>query len=61
MRGHTLIGERILHAAPDARAGRRIVRSSHERFDGTGYPDGLAGIEIPLRRASSSSATPSTR
>jgi HD-GYP domain-containing protein (c-di-GMP phosphodiesterase class II) len=26
----------------------KIVRSHHERFDGTGYPDGLAGEEIPL-------------
>ena len=58
---HTLIGARILHAAPDLSQLARLVRSSHERFDGKGYPDGLAGDEIPLARASSSSATPSTR
>ena len=34
-------------AACSARSGT-IVRSHHERFDGTGYPDGLAGEEIPL-------------
>jgi diguanylate cyclase (GGDEF)-like protein/PAS domain S-box-containing protein len=48
MRRHTLIGERILVAAPAlARAGK-LVRWTHERFDGKGYPDGLAGEEIPL-------------
>ena len=36
-----------MHAAP-ALAAARLVRSSHERFDGTGYPDRLAGDEIPL-------------
>jgi two-component system cell cycle response regulator len=45
---HPLIGERILSAAPALRPVARIVRSSHERWDGGGYPDGLAGIEIPL-------------
>jgi diguanylate cyclase (GGDEF)-like protein/PAS domain S-box-containing protein len=48
MRTHTLIGERILGAAPSLARAARIVRSSHERFDGRGYPDGLAGDEIPL-------------
>ena len=48
MRRHTIIGERILMAAPALRPVARIVRSSHERFDGSGYPDGLAGEEIPL-------------
>ena len=38
-----------------------IVRSSHERYDGLGYPDGLAGEAIPIERGSSSAATPSTR
>jgi diguanylate cyclase (GGDEF)-like protein len=48
VRRHTIIGERILMAAPALRPVARLVRSSHERFDGTGYPDGLAGEEIPL-------------
>ncbi len=48
MRRHPLIGERILLAAPALRPVARLVRSSHERWDGTGYPDGLCGDEIPL-------------
>jgi diguanylate cyclase (GGDEF)-like protein len=48
MRTHTLIGERILAAAPALTAIAPLVRSSHERVDGTGYPDGLSGQEIPL-------------
>ena len=43
-----MIGERILHGAPDLTHVAGLVRSSHERFDGTGYPDGLAGTDIPL-------------
>ncbi|HEV3070708.1 MAG TPA: diguanylate cyclase [Solirubrobacteraceae bacterium] len=48
MRRHTILGERILMAASALRPVARLVRSSHERFDGGGYPDGLAGQEIPL-------------
>jgi HD-GYP domain-containing protein (c-di-GMP phosphodiesterase class II) len=48
MRRHTLIGERILAAAPALGGAARLVRSSHEAWDGSGYPDELAGIEIPL-------------
>ena len=48
MRTHTLIGERILAEAPALAEAAKIVRSSHERYDGDGYPDGLAGDEIPL-------------
>jgi two-component system, cell cycle response regulator len=48
MRRHTLIGERILAAAPALGAAARLVRSSHEAWDGTGYPDALSGVEIPL-------------
>jgi diguanylate cyclase (GGDEF)-like protein len=48
MRRHTIIGERILMAAPALTPVARIVRSTHERWDGQGYPDGLAGEEIPL-------------
>ena len=40
---HTLIGQRILGAAPALRPVGAIVRSTHENWDGTGYPDGLAG------------------
>jgi two-component system, cell cycle response regulator len=48
IRAHTLIGERIIAAAPALVPIARLVRSSHERWDGAGYPDGLAGEEIPL-------------
>jgi HD-GYP domain-containing protein (c-di-GMP phosphodiesterase class II) len=48
VRQHTILGERILSAAPALRPVARIVRSSHERWDGAGYPDGLAGDTIPL-------------
>jgi len=41
-------GERIISAAPALTAVARLVRSSHERWDGAGYPDGLAGESIPL-------------
>ncbi len=48
IRRHTIIGERILAAAPSLGPSARLVRSSHERIDGRGYPDGLAAAEIPL-------------
>jgi HD-GYP domain-containing protein (c-di-GMP phosphodiesterase class II) len=48
MHKHTLIGERIIAAAPALVPVARLVRSSHERWDGGGYPDGLAGEAIPL-------------
>ncbi len=48
VRRHTLIGERILLAAPALAPVAAIVRSSHERWDGTGYPDRLSGKATPL-------------
>jgi diguanylate cyclase (GGDEF)-like protein len=48
MRQHTILGERILSGAAALRPVARIVRSTHERWDGRGYPDGLAGSRIPL-------------
>jgi HD-GYP domain-containing protein (c-di-GMP phosphodiesterase class II) len=45
---HTVIGERILSSAPALSRIGRIVRSTHERMDGLGYPDGLGGEQIPL-------------
>jgi diguanylate cyclase (GGDEF)-like protein len=47
VRQHTVIGERIVAAAPPLLPVARLVRSSHERWDGGGYPDGLAGESIP--------------
>jgi len=48
LREHALIGERMLRGLPLLREAAPIVRHEHERFDGTGYPDRLAGEEIPL-------------
>ena len=48
MRQHTIIGERILNSVPALSPVARIVRSSHEHWDGGGYPDALRGAEIPL-------------
>jgi HD-GYP domain-containing protein (c-di-GMP phosphodiesterase class II) len=48
IRRHTEIGERILAAAPALRPAATLVRASHEAWDGSGYPDRLAGEDIPL-------------
>jgi diguanylate cyclase (GGDEF)-like protein len=48
MQRHSLIGERIVAAAPTLSAIAPIVRAAHERPDGTGYPDGLKLADIPI-------------
>jgi two-component system, cell cycle response regulator len=48
IRRHTIIGERIVAAAPALSRVATLVRASHERWDGAGYPDNLAGEAIPL-------------
>jgi diguanylate cyclase (GGDEF)-like protein len=48
VRQHTIVGERILRASPALRSVATIVRASHENWDGSGYPDGLTGDDIPL-------------
>jgi len=49
MQTHTVIGEQMLRGVAVLKGeGLRIVRSHHERWDGKGYPDGLAGQEVPL-------------
>jgi HD-GYP domain-containing protein (c-di-GMP phosphodiesterase class II) len=45
---HCEVGERILAAAPAMGQVANLVRASHERFDGAGYPDGQSGDDIPL-------------
>jgi putative nucleotidyltransferase with HDIG domain len=47
MDAHTAIGARMLERIPFLAPVAPLVRSAHERFDGRGYPDGLAGAEIP--------------
>lgn len=48
MRQHPVWGEQILADGEGFALARRIARWHHENFDGTGYPDGLAGIQIPF-------------
>ncbi len=48
MRRHTIIGDRLCGELRTLRKVRPIVRSHHERLDGSGYPDGLIGDEVPL-------------
>jgi HD-GYP domain-containing protein (c-di-GMP phosphodiesterase class II) len=48
IRQHTLVGERILGAVPGLSRVGKIVRHTHERWNGTGYPDGLSGNAVPL-------------
>jgi diguanylate cyclase (GGDEF)-like protein len=48
IRGHTVIGERIVSAAPALAPVAALIRSSHERWDGSGYPDTLLEDRIPL-------------
>jgi two-component system cell cycle response regulator len=47
MRRHTIIGEDILNVAPALQPVAALVRASHERWDGKGYPDGMSGDAIP--------------
>ena len=51
VRRHTVIGERIILAAPALARVATLVRSSHERWDGAGYPDALAADADSARRA----------
>jgi response regulator RpfG family c-di-GMP phosphodiesterase len=48
MRKHPVIGQNIIKPIEDLRAAGTIIRSHHERFDGKGYPDNLAGDDIPF-------------
>lgn len=50
MKQHTLIGERIILAIGCRKSTEvaQMIRHHHERFDGSGYPDGLSGTEIPV-------------
>jgi len=49
METHTVLGEAMLSGVVFLKGeGLKIVRSHHERWDGRGYPDGLAGDEIPI-------------
>jgi diguanylate cyclase (GGDEF)-like protein len=48
MHQHTVIGQRIVSVAPALVRAGALIRSSHERFDGGGYPDRLAGEQIPI-------------
>ena len=48
MRRHVLAGEQILNRIPFLRPASSVVRHHHERYDGKGYPHGVAGERIPL-------------
>ena len=48
MREHPAIGERIVASVDGLRHLAPAIRAEHERWDGTGYPDGLRGEDIPL-------------
>ena len=48
IRQHTVTGAEMVQSVPELSGIAPLVRHSHERWDGRGYPDGLAGEEIPL-------------
>lgn len=48
MKKHTIYGEQLLGEAPFLEMARHIARHHHEKYDGSGYPDGLRGEEIPI-------------
>jgi two-component system cell cycle response regulator len=47
MRRHPLVGADVVSRVPALRVLAPVIRAHHERWDGTGYPDGLAGAAIP--------------
>jgi putative two-component system response regulator len=48
MQSHPVVGERLCQQLRTLAPVRPIIRSHHERLDGSGYPDGLAGDDVPL-------------
>jgi cyclic di-GMP phosphodiesterase len=48
IKSHTVIGDRLCSDLRSLHVARPIVRSHHERLDGSGYPDGLRGFQVPL-------------
>jgi putative two-component system response regulator len=48
VKSHTVVGDELCRGLRSLQAVRPIVRHHHERLDGSGYPDGLRGAEIPL-------------
>ena len=48
METHPVVGARILQPLPFLARAREVVLHHHERWDGSGYPDGLKGLEIPM-------------
>jgi len=48
IKAHTLIGDSLVSNLRSLQAVRPIIRHHHERLDGSGYPDGLRGDEVPL-------------
>jgi len=48
MKRHTSNGAKVLSGSPNLEMARRIAQSHHENFDGSGYPDGLGGTNIPI-------------
>ena len=48
MRRHTIVGAEMLARIPFFADVHPLVRGHHERWDGAGYPDGLAGAQIPI-------------
>ena len=61
VRRHTVAGEKLLRSFPSLDPVGALVRSTHERYDGSGYPDGLSAARSPSSRGSSRPATLSTR
>lgn len=48
VRAHVTLGADLVRRVPELAAAADAIRHHHERYDGSGYPDGLAGEEIPL-------------
>lgn len=48
IKSHTVVGDRLCSDLRSLHPARPIVRSHHERLDGSGYPDGLRGTDVPL-------------
>ncbi len=48
LKAHATIGDQLVSTMPGLAEAHLGVRHHHERYDGTGYPDGLAGSTIPL-------------